>query len=185
MANTAKRRRPGVVLTVFLLIIAGLYVIMAATNTWTPKLGLDLRGGQTITLTATNKQVPVESLELARDIIQQRVDGLGVGEASVATQGDRNIVVSAPNVARDDLAQLVGTTAQLAFRPCSRWPRAPAWSRARRRHPTRAPRRSPGSRRPCRPRSPPRPGELPLMTTRSCRWTRCSPTSPPRPISRR
>ncbi|WP_418361324.1 protein translocase subunit SecD [Tessaracoccus flavescens] len=117
MATTAKRRRPGVVLTVFLLIIIGMYVIMAATKTWTPKLGLDLRGGQTITLTATNRSVPMESLELARDIIQQRVDGLGVGEASVAVQGDRNIVVSAPNVERDDLAELVGTTAQLAFRP--------------------------------------------------------------------
>jgi len=45
VANTAKRRRPGVGLTVFLLLIAGLYAIMAATGTWTPKLGLDLRGG--------------------------------------------------------------------------------------------------------------------------------------------
>lgn len=104
-------------MTVFLLIIVGLYVIMGLTKTWTPKLGLDLRGGQTITLTATNDTVPMESLELARDIIQQRVDGLGVGEASVAIQGDQNIVVSAPNVERDDLAELVGTTAQLAFRP--------------------------------------------------------------------
>lgn len=117
MATSAKRRRPGVVLTVFLLSIATLFLMMGISNTWTPKLGLDLQGGQTITLTATNKAVPMESLELARDIIQQRVDGLGVGEASVAVQGDRNIVVSAPNVERDDLAELVGTTAQLAFRP--------------------------------------------------------------------
>ena len=117
MATTAKRGRPGVVLTVFLLVVAGLYTIMAATNTWTPKLGLDLQGGQTITLTATNESVPLESLELARDIIQQRVDGLGVGEASVVVQGERHIVVSAPNVERDDLVELVGATAQLSFRP--------------------------------------------------------------------
>ncbi len=117
MATSAKRGRPGVVLAVFLLVVAGLYTIMAATQTWAPKLGLDLRGGQTITLTATNETVTMESLELARDIIQQRVDGLGVGEASVVIQGDRNIVVSAPNVERDDLVELVGATAQLAFRP--------------------------------------------------------------------
>ncbi|CAL8969737.1 Protein translocase subunit SecD [Tessaracoccus sp. O5.2] len=117
MATTAKRGRPGVVLAVFLLIIAGLYAIMAATGTWAPKLGLDLRGGQTITLTAENETVTMESLELARDIIQQRVDGLGVGEASVVVQGERNIIVSAPNVERDDLVQLVGATAQLSFRP--------------------------------------------------------------------
>lgn len=117
MATSAKRGRPGVVLTVFLLVIVGLYVIMALTKTWTPKLGLDLQGGQTITLTATNNSVPMESLELARDVIQQRVDGLGVGEASVAVQGDRHIVVSAPNVSRDDLVELVGATAELTFRP--------------------------------------------------------------------
>ena len=117
MATTARRGRPGVVLTVLLLVIAGLYALMAATNSWTPKLGLDLQGGQTITLTATNPTVPIDSLELAKNIIQQRVDGLGVGEASVAVSGDRNIVVSAPNVDRDDLVDLVGATAQLAFRP--------------------------------------------------------------------
>ncbi|MFT3886847.1 MAG: protein translocase subunit SecD [Arachnia sp.] len=90
---------------------------MALTHTWKPNLGLDLQGGQTITLEATNKTVPLESMELARDIIQQRIDGLGVGEASVAIQGDRHIVVSAPNVSRDDLVDLVGATAQLSFRP--------------------------------------------------------------------
>ncbi|WP_198928181.1 protein translocase subunit SecD [Tessaracoccus sp. ZS01] len=116
MATQAKRSRPGVVLIVFLLILAGLFTIMAATKTWGPKLGLDLQGGQTITLTATNKTVTLESLELARDIIRQRVDGLGVGEASVAVQGERHVVVSAPNVSRDDLVDLVGATAQLAFR---------------------------------------------------------------------
>lgn len=105
------------VLLVFLLVIGLMYTIMAATRTWTPKLGLDLQGGMTITLTAENATVPPQSLELAKNIIQQRVDGLGVGEATVATQGDRYIVVSAPNVQRDDLVELVGATAELAFRP--------------------------------------------------------------------
>ncbi len=105
------------VLLSLLVVIGIMFTIMAATRTWTPKLGLDLQGGMTITLNATNKTVPAESLELAKNIIQDRVNGLGVGEATVATQGDRYIVVSAPNVQRDDLVQLVGATAQLAFRP--------------------------------------------------------------------
>ncbi|MDF1489398.1 protein translocase subunit SecD [Tessaracoccus caeni] len=117
MATRARTSRPGRTLAVFLGVIALLYVIMASTSTWTPKLGLDLRGGMTITLTATNDVVPAESLSLARGIIQQRVDSLGVGEASVTTAGDRNIVVSAPNISRDDLVELVGATAQLSFRP--------------------------------------------------------------------
>lgn len=104
-------------LLLFLLAIALMYGLMAVSRTWTPKLGLDLQGGMTITLTATNAKVSPESLELAKNIMQQRVDGLGVGEASVATSGDRHIVVSAPNIQRDDLVDLVGATAQLAFRP--------------------------------------------------------------------
>ncbi len=117
MAISSRKSRPAVVLILLLVVIALMYAIMAGTRTWTPKLGLDLQGGMTITLNATNPTVPSESLELAKDIIQQRVDGLGVGEASVATQGDRYIVVSAPNVQRDDLVELVGATAELAFRP--------------------------------------------------------------------
>ncbi|HSN44216.1 MAG TPA: protein translocase subunit SecD [Propionibacteriaceae bacterium] len=93
---------------------------MAVANTWTPRLGLDLRGGTTITLTARNStgsgSVSPDSLELARTIIQQRVDGLGVGEAEVATQGTEHIVVTVPNVQQDELVRLVGRTAQLAFR---------------------------------------------------------------------
>lgn len=105
------------VLALFLVVLALMYGLMAVSKNWTPKLGLDLQGGMTITLTATNSKVAPESLELAKDIMQQRVDGLGVGEAQVATSGDRHIVVSAPNIQRDDLVELVGATAQLAFRP--------------------------------------------------------------------
>ncbi len=117
MAISSRKSRPAVVLLLLLVVIGIMFAIMAGTRTWTPKLGLDLRGGMTITLNATNSTVPIESLELAKDIIQQRVDGLGVGEATVATQGERYIVVSAPNVQRDDLVELVGATAELAFRP--------------------------------------------------------------------
>lgn len=105
------------VLLVFLLVIGAMYGLMALTKSWTPRLGLDLQGGMTITLTATNSQVEPESLQLAADIMQQRIDSLGVGEASVATSGDRYVIVSAPNVQSDDLVDLVGSTAQLTFRP--------------------------------------------------------------------
>lgn len=94
-----------------------MYGIMALTKSWVPKLGLDLQGGMSITLTATNRQVDQTSLQLAADIIQQRVDSLGVGEASVTTAGERLVIVSAPNVQSDDLVELVGSTAQLMFRP--------------------------------------------------------------------
>ena len=99
---------------------AFLVVLMALGNVWTPKLGLDLRGGTTITLTASNTtgqgSVDPASLELARTIIQQRVDSIGVGETEVTTSGDRQIVVAVPNVQQDELVRMVGQTAQLYFR---------------------------------------------------------------------
>src|SRR5690242_18312508 len=93
---------------------------MAVSGNWTPKLGLDLQGGTTITLTAKNTtgsgQVDPTSLQLAKTIIQSRVDSLGVGESEVATSGNNQIVVSVPNVQQDELVKLVGQTAQLRFR---------------------------------------------------------------------
>lgn len=105
---------------ILFVVLAGMFGIMAATSTWTPKLGLDLRGGTTITLTASNIAgggAPTsESLEQARLIIQQRVDSLGVGETEVTTSGDRQVVVTVPNVQQDELVRMVGQTAVLTFR---------------------------------------------------------------------
>lgn len=105
---------------IFLIVVIALYALMFITGQKTPRLGLDLRGGTTITLTATSATgeggVTQESLEQAKQIIQQRVDGLGVGEASVTVQGNKNLVVSAPNTNQDELVQQVGTTALLSFR---------------------------------------------------------------------
>ncbi len=107
-------------LVILALVICGMFTIMAVTGAWAPKLGLDLRGGTTITLTAKNStgdgRVDPKSLELARTILQQRVDSQGVGETEVTTSGETQIIVTAPNVQRDDLLNMVGRTAQLYFR---------------------------------------------------------------------
>lgn len=118
MAN--RGGHPGRTLIIFGVIVAALFGLMAISNNWTPKLGLDLQGGTTITLTAQNPdgsgQIDPNSLELARTIIQSRVDSLGVGETEVTTSGSNQIVVSVPNVQQDELVRLVGQTAVLRFR---------------------------------------------------------------------
>ncbi|MFT4218038.1 MAG: protein translocase subunit SecD [Micropruina sp.] len=121
MATTSKHHsHPLRTLIVFLAFSVGLVGLMALGGVWTPKLGLDLRGGTTITLTASNTSgegsIDPDSLEQARTIIQQRVDSFGVGETEVTTSGDRQIVVSVPNVQQDELVRTVGQTAQLYFR---------------------------------------------------------------------
>lgn len=110
---------PTRTLVVLGLIVALLFGLMAILGTWKPRLGLDLRGGTIVTLTArqgTTGKVTAESMEQARTIIQQRVDGLGVGESAVTIQGADQIQVAVPNVAGSDLVDLVGKTAQLGFR---------------------------------------------------------------------
>ncbi|MGZ4540590.1 MAG: protein translocase subunit SecD [Blastococcus sp.] len=118
MANRSLRARNY--FGAFLLIIAVLYgLIFLAGTVRTPQLGLDLRGGTTVTLTAKtpNGQPPAQQdLELARQIIEQRVNGLGVAGAEVVTEGKSNIVISVPGDNSDQARQL-GATAQLRFRP--------------------------------------------------------------------
>lgn len=52
--SSAAQVRPWRPLLILFLLIAAMFGTMAATKTWVPKLGLDLRGGTTITLTASN-----------------------------------------------------------------------------------------------------------------------------------
>ncbi|MGC4153121.1 MAG: protein translocase subunit SecD [Propionicimonas sp.] len=131
MATTSRKHaHPVRTLVVFGLVVVALYALMGISGVFTPKLGLDLRGGTTITLTAANitgeGSVDPNSLELARSIIAQRVDSMGVGETEVTTSGDRQIVVSVPNVQAEELVEMVGQTAQLYFRKVFNVAAAPA-----------------------------------------------------------
>jgi len=96
-------------------LVASLFGIMAIANVWTPKLGLDLRGGMQITLTATG-DVTSENLAMAKKVIQQRVDSFGVGESEISTRGTNQIVVAMPNVNEQQLVDQVSETAELNFR---------------------------------------------------------------------
>ncbi|GAA1836070.1 protein translocase subunit SecD [Luedemannella flava] len=83
-----------------------------------PRLGLDLVGGTTVTLTAQIEgggAPKADQMEEARRIIESRVNGLGVSEAEVVIEGDNHIVISVAGENRDDVKS-VGTPAQLRFR---------------------------------------------------------------------
>lgn len=121
----SRRPRPGRHLIVFFLGLAVLYGLTALSQAgvedpetpWRPALGLDLQGGTRITLTA-EKAPTKENLDEARRIIDQRVNGSGVAEAAVTTQGGRNIVVEVPGKTknRNQLEETVKRQAQLRFR---------------------------------------------------------------------
>lgn len=111
----AKTARPGRTLIVFFAGLAVAYGLVALGGSWTPELGLDLQGGTRITLIAEGDPT-AENLEQARTIIDQRVNGSGVSEAEVVSQGGNIIVVEIPGETRRDLVETVERQAQLRFR---------------------------------------------------------------------
>ncbi|WP_149562810.1 protein translocase subunit SecD [Streptomyces cacaoi] len=123
------RRTPGAQgkpwrpLVLIILVMAGLVGGMFLSGHKAPRLGIDLAGGTSITLEAKNQPgkpdaINKTNMDTAVSIIERRVNGLGVQEAEVQTQGDRHIIVNIPKGTNSQQArEQVGTTAQLAFRP--------------------------------------------------------------------
>jgi preprotein translocase subunit SecD len=100
--------------------LVGVVWAVIAVQGLEPRLGLDLRGGSTVTFVPTNPAggAPTsEQLNTTVDIIRNRINSKGVAESEVNLEGN-NIVVSIPDVPNpDDVIAAVGTTAQLQFRP--------------------------------------------------------------------
>ncbi len=119
MAPPAGQIRPGRYLAFFLFIVVLLYTLVFATpdHRASPKLGIDLQGGTRVTLTARTESggvPPKESLEQARQIIETRVNGIGVQGTEVVLDGN-NIVITVPGE-EGEQAKDLGQTAQLRFR---------------------------------------------------------------------
>ena len=75
--------------------------------------GLDLQGGLRVLLEAdlpADQTISTESMETARQIVENRVNGLGVSEPVVQRQGDRRIIVELPGI--KDPQQAIDTIKQ-------------------------------------------------------------------------
>ncbi|MET9834494.1 protein translocase subunit SecD [Streptomyces sp. NPDC006385] len=121
--NASAQSKPGRSLALILIAIAALTGGMFASGHTTPRLGIDLAGGTSITLRAEaepgqESAINKTNMDTAVEIMERRVNGLGVSEAEVQTQGDKNIIVNIPKGMNSKEARdQVGTTAKLYFRP--------------------------------------------------------------------
>ncbi|MFC5959822.1 protein translocase subunit SecD [Streptomyces pratens] len=115
--------KPWRSLALILIAMVALTGGMFASGHDTPRLGIDLAGGTSITLAAVpeagqESAINPTNMATAVSIMERRVNGLGVSEAEVQTQGDRNIIVNIPKGTNSEQArEQVGTTAKLYFRP--------------------------------------------------------------------
>jgi preprotein translocase subunit SecD len=92
---------------------------LALSLGWSPKLGLDLEGGLSVTYqpVETGHRVSNATLQTVVTIMTNRVDALGVSQPNISSQGG-DVVLQLPGV--KDAATIlkqVGVTAQLYFRP--------------------------------------------------------------------
>ena len=112
--------RPARYLSVFLILLVGLYlaVFLTGNKQAKPKLGIDLQGGTRVTLTARTpdgSRPTREALNQAQQIISARVNGLGVSGSEVVIDGD-NLVITVPGTDGSE-ARNLGQTARLFIRP--------------------------------------------------------------------
>ncbi|BFV55776.1 protein translocase subunit SecD [Kitasatospora sp. CMC57] len=125
MASPKSRPRdgyPGRALAFILVITVGLVALMFGTGHTTPRLGIDLAGGTSITLTAKSDNpaaITKTNMDTAVSILTKRVNAFGVSEAEVQTQGANTIIVNIPNKDGDNEQAIkdIGQTAKLYFRP--------------------------------------------------------------------
>ena len=114
------------VLALFVDFLPGLAVpdTTSADGSWrqiTTKLGLDLEGGLRVEYQAQaveGKQPGTGDMAIIKDIVERRVNGSGVSEPVVTTQGSDRVVVEMPGVSdADAIRTLVGQTGRLDFVP--------------------------------------------------------------------
>ncbi len=116
--------RPGRSLAILGLVLIALTSLVFIQGATSVRLGLDLRGGTSVTLQpriapGDEGKVTSEAIDQAVSIIRQRVNSLGVAESEVAAQGsgtNRQIVISVPGDTGRRVVELVGQTAELRFR---------------------------------------------------------------------
>ncbi|AGB23057.1 protein-export membrane protein, SecD/SecF family [Mycobacterium sp. JS623] len=120
MASSPTPVHPARYLTLFLVLLIGVYLLVFLTGDKQakPKLGIDLQGGTRVTLTARTPDgsAPTrDALNQAQQIISARVNGLGVSGSEVIIDGS-NLVITVPGNDSSE-ARNLGQTARLYIRP--------------------------------------------------------------------
>jgi SecD/SecF fusion protein len=111
-------RRGHIFVLLFVLLLVGVSALAIAVKE--TKLGLDLQGGLELVYqgqsTHEGESVSGEDIDDSINIIEQRINKLGVSEPEVARLGTDEITVSLPGITdANRAAEQVGTTAQLNF----------------------------------------------------------------------
>ena len=125
-AQRRQRRNLLISVLVVVTISVGSFAAVFAAK-WSPRLGLDLAGGVAVVYTAEGQHVSQADLNETVNILNLRVNGLGVSGAQVQATGKNQISVSIPGVTNaQQVLNQIGQTARMYFRPvlCFAYPQA-------------------------------------------------------------
>lgn len=105
----------------FALILALAIAAGALLASYGLQLGLDLRGGSQLTLQVMPageiRSIDKEQLEAVKDVLERRINGLGVAESTLQTVGTDQLVLQLPGEQDPSrAAKVLGSTALLEFR---------------------------------------------------------------------
>ncbi len=124
-AQRRQRRNLLISVIVVVAIAVGSFAAVFVAK-WSPRLGLDLAGGVEVVYTAPPHTSQADLNETV-DILNLRVNGLGVSGAQVQTTGTNQISVSIPGVTNaQQVLSEIGQTARMYFRPvlCFAYPQS-------------------------------------------------------------
>lgn len=116
-------RNRELTLLILIIIITGLalWIDFAPGDNWLgrdvrTRLGLDLQGGTQVLLKAQDPNVSRDTMQIASQVIDRRVNGLGVSEAIVQRSGGDRIIVELPGVTNpEEAVKTLRGTGKLEF----------------------------------------------------------------------
>ena len=99
--------------------LVALYATMFGVNATHPRLAIDLAGGTSAVFTADLPHGTPSAADMGQavNIMQARVNGYGVSEATVTQEGSNTIDVEIPGQYSQTTVDSIGATAHLYFRP--------------------------------------------------------------------
>lgn len=109
---------------IMIVVLVGWYISIFGVGSFNSvkdllKFGLDINGGVYVVMEAETDlsgDALTETMEQTKEIINRRVNGLGIAEANVSIEGDKRIRIELPGVENaEEAIAAVGMTAQLKF----------------------------------------------------------------------
>ena len=101
-----------------LLIVIAIFVVALYYSLSKPiKLGLDLKGGAYVVLEAvedqnTNIKIDNDAMNRLIEVLNRRVNGIGVAESTIQKAGDNRVIIELPGLQNtEDAIKLIGKTA--------------------------------------------------------------------------